>query len=205
VRFTEASPSLFYVFSYRPELPQETFDAFLASLRFHNDEESFVAPLSRLQERSILKPFGIFITAETSPVRPERFSGYHTGTDFEVFEEERTQPVSVLALCGGKLRSKKQAEGYGGVAVQECLLGNEPITVIYGHLALSRVEVNIGAYLAPGDVVGKLGEQGPDTDGERKHLHLGIHHGQDVLLAGYVDHEEALKDWMDPLPLLKEE
>lgn len=41
-------------------------------------------PLTDAAARITKKPFGIFITPQNSPVQPERFSGFHTGTDFEI-------------------------------------------------------------------------------------------------------------------------
>jgi len=41
------------------------------------------------------------------------------------------------------------------------------------------------------------------TDGERKHLHLGIHKGTNVNLLGYVQNSQALSQWFDALTLLK--
>ena len=32
----------------------------------------------------------------------------------------------------------------------------------------------------------------------RKHLHLGIHHGSAIELKGYVQEEAELKDFVDP-------
>lgn len=205
VRFTEASPSLFFVFSYRPDLPDDVFETFLKSLRFHNDPKGFTAPLARLSERPVLKPFGLKVTPGSSPIQPERFSGYHTGVDLEVFEAEKDQAVNVTAMCGGTLRVKKIVEGYGGVMVQECLLRDDPITVVYGHLDLGSINASVGDYVPPGDLLGELGEPGPETDGERKHLHIGIHRGREVVLAGYVDREEKIVDWIDPLSLLTSE
>src|SRR4030042_789723 len=74
---------------------------------------------------------------QNSPVSPEKFKGYHTGSDFEIFPEELGVDVSVKAVCAGKLLLKEYATGYGGVAVQSCALDNNPITVIYGHLKLT--------------------------------------------------------------------
>ncbi len=203
VRFTQASPSLFYVFAHRPELADDVVETFFESLRFHNDTEGFAAPLPQLSARPILKPFGLKISPEDSPIQPERFSGYHTGVDFEVFEEEKDQPVIVSAVCGGELRTRQRTEGYGGLVVQECLLHNEPVTVIYGHLDLGSIQASPSDYLAPGDPLGKLGEQGLDTDGERTHLHLGIHRGSNVVITGYADREEDLQTWIDPMTILQ--
>ncbi|MBU0706970.1 hypothetical protein KKG41_01210 [Patescibacteria group bacterium] len=155
-------------------------------------------PLDRASERVTNKEFGVFITPSTSPIQPERFQGYHTGTDFEIFPEEFNQDVSIIAICTGGLISKRTVSGYGGVAVQACKLNNEPIIVIYGHLKLSSI-ANINDELETGQVVGVLGaDKSIETDGERKHLHLGMHKGSTINLLGYVGSEPELTSWIDP-------
>src|SRR3989338_10346295 len=52
------------------------------------DLTGFGPPLDNSSERVTKKPFGKYITPADSPVQPERFSGYHTGADFEVFSNE---------------------------------------------------------------------------------------------------------------------
>jgi len=199
IRFTKNSPSLFYVFSYAPTLPAETFEEFIDSLIFHNDPAAFQAPLDRLLDRATKKPFGIEVSPENSPIQPERFSGYHTGADFEIFDEEQNSEVKISAICGGKLRQKQNSAGYGGVAIQDCLLSDQPVTVLYGHLALASITSQVGEYLAPGDEIGVLGApQSAQTDGERKHLHLGIHEGTAIDIRGYVESKSELSSWINP-------
>lgn len=199
VRFTSKNPSVFYVFAKRPSLSQEVFDSFLQSLVFHNDRASFVAPISRANERVTKKPFGVYVTPTSSPVSPEKFSGYHTGVDFETFVDEQTNDVPVVAICGGKLRSKQRAAGYGGVAVQDCFIDDQPITVVYGHLRVASI-TRAGEYLSPGEQLGVLGTgYSSETDGERKHLHLGIHLGSAQNIRGYVAQESELRSWLNPL------
>ncbi len=157
------------------------------------------APLDRAKERVTKKYFGIFITPATSPVQPERFRGYHTGTDFEIFPEELNTQVLVRTICDGKLILKKTASGYGGVAVQSCILDNQPITVTYGHLKLASIAQNTGADLKAGDELAQLGAAySSETDGERKHLHLGIHKGSAINILGYVQAKSELAGWIDP-------
>lgn len=159
----------------------------------------FQPPFDRTGERVTKKPFGIFITPQNSPVSPERFYGYHTGADFEVFPEELNADVAVKAICSGELIIKKTASGYGGVAVQACELNNNPITVIYGHLKLSSIAANIGENINIGDTLGILGKGfSPETSGERKHLHLGIRKGANINILGYAQNKENLSDWIDP-------
>lgn len=159
----------------------------------------FNTPLDRAKERVSKKSFGIFITPQTSPVQPEKFHGYHTGTDFEIFPEELSAEVKIQAVCSGKLEMKKYATGYGGVAVESCILDNQPITVIYGHLRFSSIAVSPGADLKAGDTIGVLGDAySVETSGERKHLHLGFHKGTSVNILGYVQNKAELSAWLDP-------
>jgi hypothetical protein len=160
---------------------------------------SFVSPIDRAGERVTKKPFGIFITPQNSPVQPEKFRGYHTGTDFEIFPEELNADVPVVAVCDGKIVIKKTASGYGGVLVESCELNGEPVTVIYGHLKLASIKKNTGDSLAQGEEIGILGKAySAETDGERKHLHLGIHKGAGVNILGYVQSKAELSGWFDP-------
>lgn len=161
-------------------------------------QTDFFLPLPDAKNRVTKKPFGIFITPQNSPVSLERFSGFHTGTDFEMFPEELSTDVSVAAICQGKIVLKKNASGYGGVLVESCSLEGSPITVIYGHLNLGSINKNVGDELASGEEVGLLGkDKSLETDGERKHLHLGIHKGENIDILGYVRKESDLSDWID--------
>lgn len=162
----------------------------------------FVWPLARATERITAKPFGILIDPRTSPVQPERFAGYHTGTDFEALPDD-TQPVVVHAICDGVVRVVQRVRGYGGVVVQECRLGDAPITVVYGHIIQSATTARVGDRVAAGDVLTTLGAPySTDTDGERQHLHLGIHKTDAIVFAGYVPRADQLTAWMDATQLI---
>ncbi len=167
------------------------------------NSSGFFPPLDRAAERVTKKPFGIYITPKTSPVQPERFQGYHTGTDFEIFPEELDADVPIHAICSGKITVKRSASGYGGVLVQSCALNNQPITVIYGHLKLASIKKNAGDTLNAGDEIGILGKAySSETDGERKHLHLGISKGSATNILGYVSSQSQLSGWIDPCSLV---
>ncbi len=156
-------------------------------------------PLDRAGKRVTKKPFGIFITPKDSPVQPEKFRGHHTGADFEVFPEEAKSDVPVRAVCPGTIAVKRSATGYGGVIVERCELDDQSVTVVYGHLALGSVTAEIGDTVEKGDALGMLGASGSaDTDGERKHLHLGIHRGDVIDIRGYVAEKPMLDQWLDP-------
>lgn len=166
----------------------------------------FRPPIQKAEERVTKKPFGILIAKETSPVQPERFAGYHTGTDFEIFPKELNIPVSITAICDGTLQSRTRTNGYGGVAVQSCIHDDRPITIIYGHLKLESITIRPGDSIRQGDLIGNLGDdKSSETDGERKHLHLGIHRGSTANLRGYVSRQSELAGWIDPLSLFSSE
>lgn len=170
----------------------------------HPPTTKLLSPISNPLNRVTKKPFGIYISKETSPVQPEKFSGFHTGVDFEVFDNELEQDVEIFAICDGELLVKKSASGYGGVAVQACQLEGEAITVTYGHLDLSSINFLTGEKLTAGSKLGNLGKGFTvETSGERKHLHLGIHKGTSVNILGYTQKETNLKNWIDILDYLK--
>src|SRR3989344_3309118 len=136
-------------------------------------QKVLVDPIDRAGQRVTKKSFGTYVTPKNSPVAPERFTGFHTGTDFETFA------------------------GYGGYLIQSCSINHQPITVVYGHLNLNSVAKNKGNPLTAGERIGVLGQPPQETGGERKHLHLGIHKGMKIDTRGYVQKESELTAWMD--------
>lgn len=165
---------------------------------------SIVEPIKYAKVRVMKKPFGLKVSPGHSPVNPEKFSGYHTGVDFETTAAEQNQDVPVYALCDGNLIMKKQATGYGGVAVQSCNLDGRAVTVVYGHLKLDSIGFNVGTKLKAGEQIGILGKgYSQETDRERKHLHLGIHIGTAINILGYVQNKALLSGWLDVLKYLK--
>jgi len=168
-----------------------------------NQADLLTPPINSYHERVTKKPFGIKVSPGHSPVSPEKFSGYHTGVDFEILPGEENKDVPVNAVCPGKLLLKKWANGYGGVAVESCQLGKEAVTIVYGHLKLSSIKIKAGENIKAGEPIGILGKgYSTETDGERKHLHLGIHKGAGVNLLGYVQNKKDLDGWLDALQYL---
>lgn len=156
-------------------------------------------PLEQAGKRVTKKPFGIFITPQDSPVQPEKFRGYHTGADYEIFPEEENIEVPVRAICDGELRIKQFISGYGGVVIEDCQIEGEDVTVLYGHLTLTSIGRKVGEAMLKDEVIGNLGDPSKgETDGERKHLHLAIHKGAAVDYRGYVGSQNELSDWIDP-------
>jgi len=167
-------------------------------------KNSLAEPIANALTRVTKKPFGIKISPKTSPVQPERFSGYHTGVDFETTADEQAIDVPIYAICEGQLILKKTAGGYGGVAVQSCKINDQDVTVIYGHLRLASITAKLNQTLKAGEQFAVLGTGfSQETDGERKHLHLGVHQGKTPTLLGYVQKLEQLNQWLDVLTLFK--
>ena len=161
-------------------------------------------PISRATERITKKEFGQLVEAGHSPVHNDRFSGYHVGIDFELFEDELELDVPILAICDGPLVLKRFANGYGGVAVQSCSFDNQEVRVVYGHLNLASIVSSVGDQLTIGETVGLLGaDHSPETDGVRKHLHLGVHKGATLDLRGYVQDQAEINNWIDPFILIE--
>ncbi len=202
VRYADTNPSDFFVIAANPNLDAKVFEEFLKSLRFHNDRQSYAEPLPNAKSRVTKKPFGIFITPETSPVQPDKFNGYHTGVDLEILDGENNRDVTVYAICSGPLKRKGTASGYGGYAVQQCQINDQIIQIIYGHMALASISARTNEQLQAGQTLGRLGEQGIETDEARKHLHLSIRRGTTANILGYVTDEEDLEDWINPLDLI---
>ncbi len=168
------------------------------------NKAKLVAPISKWQDRVTKKPFSIFVSPQNSPLEEENFYGYHTGVDFEILDGEADTAISVYAVCTGALVQKKSASGYGGVVVQRCNLDGGPITVIYGHLNIKSVKLQTNKQIKAGQQIGMLGKGfSEETDGQRKHLHLGIHKGAQPNILGYVNTKSQLDSWLDALQFLE--
>ena len=160
--------------------------------------EKLIAPISNALSRITKKTFGLYVTPKNSPVQPEKFTGYHTGVDFETTSEEQNSDVEIFVACNGKLLMKKYATGYGGVAVQACKLDGNDVTIVYGHIRLTSIIPKVGDELKAGEKFAVLGTgYSTETDGERKHLHFGVHKGTTINILGYVQKENLLSDWLD--------
>lgn len=191
--------------SINPPISDTNKTQIQAEIKEAPKEQNIIAePIKNALTRVTKKPFGMEISPKNSPVNPEKFSGYHTGTDFETSSDEQELDVDIYTICEGPLILKRYTTGYGGVAVQRCVVQNNDVTIIYGHLKLSSIVAPLNRTLIRGQKIGILGKgYSKETDGERKHLHLGIHKGKSVSLLGYVQNESLLSDWIDPIPLIK--
>jgi hypothetical protein len=69
--------------------------------------------------------------------------------------------------------------------------------VLYGHLSLAKSLAVINQTYDGGDNIAVLGQGfSAETDGERKHLHLGIHKGSAIDYRGYVSSSSMLDGWI---------
>ncbi len=162
-------------------------------------------PLPYAYNRPTPLHFGLFVTPDPkqNPIDPpERFIGFHAATDFEIVSGEENADVPVYAICKGPVVYSGFAKGYGGLLVQQCTLRNEEVTVLYGHLALDALPAP-GTALRPGQQLSILAaSRSHDADGNRKHLHLGIHRGPQLDVRGYVQREQELQHYIDPQKIL---
>lgn len=200
IRVTDTNPSVFYVIARRPNLDQAVYEAFLTSLTVTAAAPvGFIEPTGEFRERITKKPYGIFITPESSPIQPERFHGYHTAVDVEYGDVAGDVPV--FAIADGEVVQATTAAGYGGLLVVRQHLPHGPRIVIYGHVDPASLPA-VRSRVTAGQQIAILGDGGTrETDGERKHLHFGIRADETVNLRGYVASEAELADWIDPLSL----
>lgn len=161
------------------------------------EENLIYEPIAEFKERITKKPFGIYITPSTSPVQPEKFSGYHTGVDVEY--DDVGGDIAVRAIADGKVIASQTINGYGGVLIIKHKLDGQDVLALYGHLDINSAVVN-GTEVTAGQKIAILGDGYTDeTDGERKHLHFGIINGTTINYKGYVNTESELSGWVDPL------
>ncbi|MDP3792712.1 MAG: M23 family metallopeptidase [bacterium] len=162
---------------------------------------NLIEPVEGFRDRIIKKPFGIFVTPETSPVQPDRFTGYHNGVDVEY--DDVADDVPVRAIADGTILVRARMSGYGGVVVIRHTLNGINILALYGHLdSVSFLPASI-TEVAAGEQIGILGNgYSEETDGVRKHLHFSFHSDtgdKKIDFRGYVKAEEELRDWLNPL------
>lgn len=207
VRNSSSNPSTFFVIAKNPLLSQDEFSNFTNSMFFYNDQKTIFPPIADWQTRVTKKPFSTEVSPQNSPVENERFSGFHTGTDFEIEPNELEEDIPVHAVCYGEIIQKGIASGYGGVIVQKCHLNQQPTTVVYGHLSFSaEFSREEGFYLTPGQLLATLADEKSEQSGdERKHLHLSIHKGETIDLRGYVQDRAELENWLDPEEFLRQQ
>lgn len=164
-----------------------------------------VAPVEGFFNRITKKPFGIYITPKRSPVQPERFTGYHAGSDAETTSDEQNVDVPVYSVAAGTVTRVSHVNGYGGVIMVQHKVGDETVTALYGHVRFATVSVKVGQQVEAGHKIAVLGKgYSTETDGERKHLHFALLKGASSVVKGYVTTNDALSPWYDPVLWLRE-
>jgi murein DD-endopeptidase MepM/ murein hydrolase activator NlpD len=159
-----------------------------------------VEPVAGFKQNITKKPFGIFITPETSPVENDKFAGYHTGVDSEF--TDTLEEVPVLAIADGIVIASVWTTGYGGVVVIKHTIKGVPLFALYGHLDKASFLPTGTTKVKAGDQIGVLGDDhSEETDGARKHLHFSIYIGEKMDFRGYVPTEHELSNWLNPLDL----
>jgi murein DD-endopeptidase MepM/ murein hydrolase activator NlpD len=165
-------------------------------------------PLDRTLERASYKTFGQLIDKQfyvgKESLFPNRFYGYHAGSDLEIFPEELNKDVLVSAISSGIIIFVGRVSGYGGLILEK--IDNEDLTVLYGHLKLENSWLKVGDRVDTGAQVALLGDAfSGETGGERKHLHFAIYEGHGLYFRGYEDNKNALDEsWLDPITFLRE-
>lgn len=169
-------------------------------------------PMDKYYERQTVKGFGQYIDnnfykGKENLFPYNRFYGYHSGIDLEIFPEGITEKVPVYAISSGTVTFIGTLSGYGGVILEK--LDNENASALYGHVKIQNLSFKVGDRIDIGNgpvILTYLGDQfSAETSKERKHLHFGIHKGIDLYFKG---HESSLAQveakWFDPNQFLEE-
>lgn len=166
-------------------------------------------PITKFANRGYLKKFGALIGekfyANREELFPTQYFGFHSGVDLEISPKENPNSINVpvYAVAIGKILFAGEVQGYGGVVIQQIDASH---TALYGHVKLSSVKYQVDEIAVGGKVICDLGDAfSPETGGERKHLHFGIHRGIDLYFFGHEQTKESLDlNWVDPGVFLKE-
>ncbi len=160
-------------------------------------QSQLAEPVKDFKARVTKKPFGIYVTPQDSPIQPERFTGYHTGADAEYGDV--TADVPIFAVADGTITHSQWTSGYGGCFILKVEINGSPHSSLYGHIRPSTLP-SLGQQFKKGDQIAVLGTAySTETDGERRHLHLGILSDDRIDVKGYVSSQSQLSGWLDPL------
>ena len=164
-----------------------------------------VLPIAGFFDRVTKKHFGQYITPKTSPVQPERFTGYHAGADAETTPAEQSVDVPVYSIADGTVTYVNYVSGYGGVVMIQYEINSDTVTALYGHVRLSSVTVKKGNSVTTGQQIAVLGTgYSTESDGERKHLHFSLLKGASTNVKGYASQQSELAAWYDPEQWLRD-
>jgi murein DD-endopeptidase MepM/ murein hydrolase activator NlpD len=200
---TTGNKAGFYAFARNPMISDSVFHAVMATLDISPKNLLFY-PIDNFRQGITKKPFAIFVSPTSSPVYPERFTGYHTGVDIESTITASSNSISVYSIADGLVLESGRLAGYGGYAAIQHQIDGVKILAIYGHLNPKNV-MKRGVIVKAGQIIDNLGKAySAETDGERQHLHFGLYIGEGVNLAGYVQNIDDLGLWLDPVKFFSE-
>ena len=99
-------------------------------------------PMDKYYERQSLKGFeqlidNNFYIGKENLFPFNRFYGYHSGIDLEVFSDEIDENVPIYALSSGTITFIGTLSGYGGVILEK--LDNENASALYGHVKIQNL------------------------------------------------------------------
>lgn len=204
IRSTDQNPTTFYVFAKRPSVSDAEFERFLNSVQFGPTQATLYYPIKDFLIGITKKPFGVYITPETSPVQPDRFTGYHTGVDVEIFPGELEKEIKVYSISNGIVVRSERVNGYGGLLMIEHTVSGRKNLGIYGHLDPDEMK-SVGATVYAGEQIAILGDdKSEETDFTRKHLHFGLYQREPLDIRGYVQTKQELSAWLDPVSFFKQ-
>lgn len=156
-------------------------------------ELSIVFPTDEYLDRVTFKHFGEYIE--------DRFNGFHVADDVE-FTDREGLDIPVYAIADGIVERSESIGGYGGFLRIRHTVEEEEVVAIYGHLDLTDAPA-AGEKVLKGQQIALLGDEGPDTDGERKHLHFGLYRDGNRV-NGYESADSATTNWVNPHDLFLE-
>ncbi len=120
------------------------------------------------------------------------YTRFHEGIDIRpLYRDGRGEPLdTVCAIAGGRVvyvNDRPGGSNYGRYVVVEHIWDGSPYYSLYAHL--NRIAVDVGAAVAIGSELGRLGHTGVGINRERAHLHLevGI-----MLNSNYASWHEAI-------------
>lgn len=178
-------------------LAEKGFSKANAQTAFQARVGEFYQPIKNFYRNQTVNMFGTLVSG--------RFYGFHTGVDVEIDPSDLDKDVPVRAIYNGAVEEVQNVTGYGGVVAIRHEIGPKQYVAVYGHLRLKDIKVRSNQKVYSGDLIGYLGAAySEETDGERKHLHFGLHKGLVSDIRGYVDTKNELESWVDPTEFLRE-
>jgi len=150
---------------------------------------SVTLPVDEYEARRSFKGFGEYID--------DRFVGYHVADDIEFTDADEAVPV--YAIADGTVVYANWVSGYGGLLILEHVIDGVIYQALYGHVDPASLTQKIGESVLMGQQVAVLGDESlQETDGERKHLHFGLHKGTERRFQGYEASSEEVEYWINP-------